>query len=382
MSGTRGIGDGYAFQRLLWLLVGTVIVPTVLLSLFGVAAIRNQGAAISQEHDRVQGQRLEAAARLLVESLEGLEADVGDRFGACVARPSQPCPIAEMSGVDAAWRWSRGEPLPEALVALGIAESAHLEAPAWFTPADGSAPVCLLAVGDAILGWQLDMAMLQARLDALEGQLSGDVELALVAPRGGPSTNWEDMAARWQEPTRRERLLPWPLTSWRVELDLSDDPTVMALRRTSWLYPVFLVVLVTLVVVGTVVTLVSASREIRLSRLQTDFVSSVSHELRTPLTSIRLFVETLHSGRLRDPDKIAECLDLLSVETDRLEPHDRAGPGLGAHGGRSPSVRVRARGGARSRRRRTARASFAAPALRRIHRSRDSREPSRAAGGS
>src|SRR5690606_22637912 len=42
---TRGIGDAYAFQRLLWLLVGTVIVPTVLLSLYGGMALRNQQAA-------------------------------------------------------------------------------------------------------------------------------------------------------------------------------------------------------------------------------------------------------------------------------------------------------------------------------------------------
>ena len=46
MSGIRGIGDGYAFQRLLWLLVGTVLAPTFVLTLFGVAAIRNQRAAI------------------------------------------------------------------------------------------------------------------------------------------------------------------------------------------------------------------------------------------------------------------------------------------------------------------------------------------------
>ena len=44
----------------------------------------------------------------------------------------------------------------------------------------------------------------------------------------------------------------------------------------------------------------------------------MSHELRTPLTSIRLFVETLQSGRLQDPDRVAECLDLLAQETDRL----------------------------------------------------------------
>ena len=34
----RGIGDAYAFQRLLWLLIGTVIVPTALLAVYGTCA--------------------------------------------------------------------------------------------------------------------------------------------------------------------------------------------------------------------------------------------------------------------------------------------------------------------------------------------------------
>ena len=59
-------------------------------------------------------------------------------------------------------------------------------------------------------------------------------------------------------------------------------------------------------------------QQARLSRLQTDFVSNVSHELRTPLTSIRLFVETLQSGRVKDPEKVAECLEIIGAESERL----------------------------------------------------------------
>ncbi|NCG19174.1 MAG: sensor histidine kinase [Rhodobacterales bacterium] len=88
--------------------------------------------------------------------------------------------------------------------------------------------------------------------------------------------------------------------------------------RTAWVSPILLVILVGLVMTGAGITLRSAAREIRLSRLQTDFVSSISHELRTPLTSIRMFVETLQSARLQDPERVAECLDLLAKETDRL----------------------------------------------------------------
>jgi signal transduction histidine kinase len=57
---------------------------------------------------------------------------------------------------------------------------------------------------------------------------------------------------------------------------------------------------------------------LRLSRLQTDFVSNVSHELRTPLTSIRMFVDTLAMDRARDEKQVKECLELLATETERL----------------------------------------------------------------
>ena len=58
-------------------------------------------------------------------------------------------------------------------------------------------------------------------------------------------------------------------------------------------------------------------KEQNLSQLQTDFVSKISHELKTPLTSIRLFAETLKMRRGNE-EQTAECLDLLSTETQRL----------------------------------------------------------------
>ena len=96
------------------------------------------------------------------------------------------------------------------------------------------------------------------------------------------------------------------------------DAEEEVLQDHSVLYTLGLILLVATVVAGVVVTLRSTLREIRLSRLQTDFVSRVSHELRTPLTSVRMFVDTLQSGRLKDPERVEECLDLLAQETDRL----------------------------------------------------------------
>lgn len=61
------------------------------------------------------------------------------------------------------------------------------------------------------------------------------------------------------------------------------------------------------------------SRGASLALVQNDFVSSVSHELRTPLTSIRMFIETLQSDRLTEPQERSACLELLAQEVDRLQ---------------------------------------------------------------
>jgi two-component system, OmpR family, phosphate regulon sensor histidine kinase PhoR len=71
-------------------------------------------------------------------------------------------------------------------------------------------------------------------------------------------------------------------------------------------------------VAGVVATLFYVKREAGVARLQTEFVAKVSHDLRTPLTSIRMFVETLQMGRLRDPETTRQCLDVIAHETERL----------------------------------------------------------------
>ncbi|MCI0340156.1 MAG: HAMP domain-containing histidine kinase [Planctomycetales bacterium] len=60
------------------------------------------------------------------------------------------------------------------------------------------------------------------------------------------------------------------------------------------------------------------AREVRLARLQADFVSGVTHELRTPLTSIQMFVETLLLGRVEGAEETRECLETIGREAGRL----------------------------------------------------------------
>ena len=316
MSSIRGLGDVRGVQRLLWLLAGTVIVPTILLSLYGVTAVRTQQDRLVEQVRRQQDERLRWAARELFAEVSALDAAVRARAGACAT--TGPCAMG-LAGVGATEVRASDDPLSADLPALdlppGNADTV------WFSPADGSAPVGVYVDGARRVAWRPDPERLRATLDDRAADRFGrpDVRFALEGPRPGPATPIEEMAARWTEHAPPELVLERPFALWRLALAYPDaDPAAEILAPTRWLYPAGLVALVGLVVVGAGITLSSASREIRLSRLQTDFVSNVSHELRTPLTSIRMFVETLQSGRLRDPAKIGECLDLLGRETDRL----------------------------------------------------------------
>jgi signal transduction histidine kinase len=55
-----------------------------------------------------------------------------------------------------------------------------------------------------------------------------------------------------------------------------------------------------------------------LSERRFRFVSAVTHELRTPLTTLRLYLDMLNSGMVRDEPKKAEYLKTLDTESDRL----------------------------------------------------------------
>ncbi|HEY0005171.1 MAG TPA: HAMP domain-containing sensor histidine kinase [Pyrinomonadaceae bacterium] len=72
------------------------------------------------------------------------------------------------------------------------------------------------------------------------------------------------------------------------------------------------------VMCGIILALRTASREMKLSEMKTDFVSNVSHELRTPLSSIRVFGEFLRLGRVKEDEKMREYGEYIETESRRL----------------------------------------------------------------
>jgi signal transduction histidine kinase len=67
-----------------------------------------------------------------------------------------------------------------------------------------------------------------------------------------------------------------------------------------------------------VVAVVQLRREAQIARMRSEFVANVSHELRTPLAQIKLYTETLLSGRATSPEQRSWSLGHIDRETTRL----------------------------------------------------------------
>jgi two-component system phosphate regulon sensor histidine kinase PhoR len=70
---------------------------------------------------------------------------------------------------------------------------------------------------------------------------------------------------------------------------------------------------------GALVVLNDVTRLRRLETLRRDFVANASHEIKTPVTAIKGFVETLLEGALEDGDNARRFLEIIRVQTDRLD---------------------------------------------------------------
>ena len=127
--------------------------------------------------------------------------------------------------------------------------------------------------------------------------------------------------ARRKSPlTRTSMLGVWTLVAIPAVLVLTCAVLILVYHQTTFdvIMGVFLVVLCVAIGAGADLTLTGIVKDRKLAELQLDFVSKVSHELKTPLTSIRMFTETLMLGRVNEPEKVDNCLQIISTETDRL----------------------------------------------------------------
>lgn len=107
--------------------------------------------------------------------------------------------------------------------------------------------------------------------------------------------------------------LPWTLhVSVRAEAAAAPSP------RRRLLVLAFAVVALVLAA-GWYFILRAISRELRVSRLQSEFVAAVSHEFRSPLTSLSHIAELLAADRLASDDLRRKSYNVLVRDTDRLQ---------------------------------------------------------------
>lgn len=110
-----------------------------------------------------------------------------------------------------------------------------------------------------------------------------------------------------------------PFPGLKVIFETPDDPPLQRtydLQRRLYYFAMFLIAAAT--TFGGYLLWRDLQRDLRLSELRAQFVSSVSHELKTPLTAIRMLAETLQMGRVRDPTMQSEYLDTITNECERL----------------------------------------------------------------
>ncbi len=114
------------------------------------------------------------------------------------------------------------------------------------------------------------------------------------------------------------RALPFVFTDWKITLqDRNVTPERWA-RRNFALNVTLSLALGAVLLLGIGLALRTASREMRLSAMKSDFVSNVSHELRTPISSIRVFGELMRLGRVTAQDKVREYGGFIETESRRL----------------------------------------------------------------
>lgn len=102
-----------------------------------------------------------------------------------------------------------------------------------------------------------------------------------------------------------------------VTFSASEAPSITALKRGA--FPYAMVSLVAVTLLASVFVHRAVMDDIRLSRLRSDFVAAVSHEFRSPLSSILALGERLESMRTRDADKLAEYHQIIQRDARRLD---------------------------------------------------------------
>jgi signal transduction histidine kinase len=174
--------------------------------------------------------------------------------------------------------------------------------------------------GTALLVWQ-------SSVDRLDVVVAGARFLASLCADATPNqdihcglTDSYDRLVGGQLPQGRVMTVRTAAASglpWTVHVGPSDGDTLTAPPQRLWLFLALGSIAIVLAA-GWYFIMRAITREVRVARLQTDFVAAVSHEFRSPLTSVGHIAELLATERLPPGPAVRQAYDVLVRDTDRL----------------------------------------------------------------
>jgi two-component system phosphate regulon sensor histidine kinase PhoR len=110
----------------------------------------------------------------------------------------------------------------------------------------------------------------------------------------------------------------WIIPNLDLHIKLSGTTLEDISRSRSQANLIFLGIVNLVLFLGIFYLLRNVSMQMKLAKMQTDFVANVSHELRTPLAVIRMFAETLEMGRIKTKEKKQHYYRSIMGESTRL----------------------------------------------------------------
>ena len=323
-----------SFRRTFALLILLVVLPSAGLSGFGIVAIINERAAVEKRLEVAFQGTLEALSSELPQMIQAGRFEEVDG-GLRVRSANGQLLSAEPFRLEGHQVHATPEELAAALRTVLPAVHGIPARPTLFSLMVGGRPALLVAErqGEVVRGARLSTPTVEGLLTEHAGSwvMPGGEPVRFLLLSRQPEPPGEGLMGKLVSevaqarahalgpPVLAERPLSPPLQDFRLGvLPTGEDPVARASTRNRVVYGVLLALFYLTLTFGVVYTGRALYREARLSRMKTDFVSLVSHELRTPVTSIRMFIETLALGRVKDPAQTQEVLQLLTRETERL----------------------------------------------------------------
>jgi signal transduction histidine kinase len=130
---------------------------------------------------------------------------------------------------------------------------------------------------------------------------------------------YENASTKSGERFEVERVMAAPsFEGVRLQLRYRDRSIEEEVRRLAVAKTALIGFIDLMLLAGLGLVWTNVRRELRLSRLKSDFVANVSHELKTPLALIRLYAETLELRRVPSEERKGEYYRVIGKESRRL----------------------------------------------------------------